>query len=319
MKQRQTWLDYVSLRNSEAATTASRAWVTSQAWVNAEAYIEALSSTWTVTCFSLLAIGVAGFVYTMDLEILGIIIAISMAACAFLSFSMFCIFQWAFGPWELILMTVFLTYYVEPALRVGRDFVLPSSRIGLAAVPAIQGDSNAAGIADGETDRMGEGHQAGAEIPGTQGEKSSEKSSESHKIGDSMGSPTPCPGMGAHGEGSEKDEGRNEDEEPSEYSSAEDQADDSPAAALHRSVQQQSGAILAGAAKIFLCGIFLLPCHFRLFTRLGAVGVVVSFIMPACTLLLLPACILFSGRTRREPDIKPISRCLYDKCSWLWT
>jgi len=309
VKLREDWLAYVGLKNSEAATTASQAWVTSKAWVEAEAFAEALSSTWVVTGFSLLAILVAGLLYTLDVEIMIITICIAIAACCYLCFFMFCIFQWSLGPWELIMMTVFLTYTVEPVFRIGRDFVLPpptvsfatddnSSRpLGDGAAAAIEGHAEAAGQAhpDGGTDT--------ADVDGADNAVSGHPASTTMEL--------------AVRRNDMPEVGRKDPETDS--SALGDGGVDCPEMALRRSVKQQTGAVMTNSLKLFVSGIFLLPCDFQLFSRLGAVGIIVSLILAPCTLIPLPAVLLVLRRTRREPDLKVVAELLHDKCAWLWT
>jgi len=284
LKSRKRWLDYVQAMNDVAVSTAS-AWVASQAWVDAEAYDEALVSTWRVTGLTLAGIFVAGFVYILDFEMLMIMVGICFVAFIYLAFFMFCLFGWEFGPWELILMCVFLTYSVEPAFRIARDFVsAPQKKWRNEDEPQL---APLPPLADFTV-----GHVGSLVVEDGTGE-----------FGDS------------------KDEGSLDIPEDltSEGSGVGDPADDSPEAALRRALHHQSGAVIMGSIKVFLCCWFLLPCDFRLFTRLGAVGIVVSFAQVVCTLVLLPAALLVSGRSRREPDIYPIGRFLHDKLAWVWT
>merc|ERR1719183_1918686 len=51
------------------------------------------------------------------------IVLVSLVCCTGLAFLMFCVFSWTVGPWEIIILTVFMGYSVEPAFRLGRDFV----------------------------------------------------------------------------------------------------------------------------------------------------------------------------------------------------
>lgn len=305
LQDRQRWLDYVEGKNNDAATTASQAWATSQAWVEAEAYVEALASTWWVTLASVLVLVVVGLVYTMDLEIIGMVICIAITACVYLSFFMYCIFQWSFGPWELTSMTVFLTYSVEPLLRIGQDFLTPPAG---SAAAALRGGGVVA-LAEGEAEDVAEhaggaGGEAGAlcDETGAEAREASERAAE-------------AAAAAAEEEGDEAAEAT--EEKAGEGSGEGELPEDSPEFALREAIQHQCGAVFAGSLKLLLCGIMLLPCDFQLFSRLGAVAVLASLIMVPCTLLLLPAAILLTGRTRREPDAKAIWRSFRARASCL--
>eukprot|EP00913_Durusdinium_trenchii_P026540 g24900.t1 len=80
-----------------------------------------------------------------------------------LVFFFFCLCGWSFGPWELTILTVFLSYSIEPAFHIGHDFINPGLPEALRAekpevpstdLPAI---ADAAGGADG-----GKGGQGGS-------------------------------------------------------------------------------------------------------------------------------------------------------------
>lgn len=90
-------------------------------------------------------------------------------------------------------------------------------------------------------------------------------------------------------------------------------------ATIRRSIYLVSGNALAGGAKLVLTGFFLLPCQFRLFSRLGAVSIVVPLLALPCTLIVLPAVMLQFYPDRKEPDCLMVSRYLFKKASWLWT
>merc|ERR1719401_708796 len=86
-----------------------------------------------------------------------------------------------------------------------------------------------------------------------------------------------------------------------------------PTDVLHRSVYYALSTMLAMSAKLFCCGILLLPCQLRLFTRLGAVAVLVSVFWIPITLVLFPTMILFTGRTNREPDLIRFGNFVYNE------
>jgi len=276
LRDRDAWRAYIASKNADAATSASKAWATCKAWVEAEAYVEALSSTWVVTGLSLLAIACAGLLYTMDAEIIACVVLIAVVACVYVCFFMLCIFQWSLGPWELVMMTVFFTYTIEPLYRIGRDFVVPQQRLLILPL----GPKEAADQAQPEA------------LPALEdaGERKCEVA-------------IPAPALTSV-----------------DTSSALGESEVEPLdKALRRSVKHQTAAVMTSAVKLLLCCILLLPCKLQLFFRLGAVGIIVALLMAPCTLLLLPAILLLSGRTRREPDLKLLARRLHDECAWLWT
>jgi len=77
--------------------------------------------------------------------------------------------------------------------------------------------------------------------------------------------------------------------------------------------------VLNSALKLFVCSVFLLPCEFRLFSRLGAVAMVVPFFMVPCTLLLLPSLIVVLGPDRREADLAILYARFAELLKWIWT
>ncbi|CAK0882512.1 unnamed protein product, partial [Prorocentrum cordatum] len=119
------WLAHVSTMNLEAESTASQAWATSQTWVDAEAFDEALSSSWRVVLVTLALLTVAALAYTLDLKIVAAITLLTFCCGTVLSFMMYCVFQWKFGPWELVITVLFACYSLEPALRMSSIFLSP--------------------------------------------------------------------------------------------------------------------------------------------------------------------------------------------------
>jgi len=311
LEDQRRWRTYVAQRNSEAASTANQAWATSQVWVEMEARDEALASAWRVCLLIVAAVIVAGLVYTMDFEIVGCLAAITFVACTLLLFFMLCIFQWQFGPWELVIMTLFLSYSVEPALQIGRDFVLPPPEADIVGNDSLPegsggGDGGGAAIARleppppvdglGDPGADGPGACAGAGAVNTTGTL----------LGVSCASaPGGTPGPGSPGPSPVLPEGT-----ASKASIGQD-----PASALERSVCAACETIAPASIMLVLCGVMLLPCEFRLFTELGALAVLVPFVWVPGALLLLPAAILLSGRARREPDAFLLWRLLEKRFS----
>jgi len=125
LEERDRWNDYVSARNYVAATTAAHAWTTSQYWANAEAEEKALASAWSIAWLAVAATLVAGLIYVRDARFMGLVTLVTLAACANLSFIIFCILGWRLGPWEVLLLTVFFCYFVSPAFRMGREYFSP--------------------------------------------------------------------------------------------------------------------------------------------------------------------------------------------------
>lgn len=309
---REHWLLYIAAKNSEPSTADSQAWATSQAWVDAEAYSEALKSTWTVTLVATACIFLAGLLYTLDVEVMAMVLAITVAACAYLSFFMFCLFGWSFGPWELLLMFIAFAYSVEPIFRIGRNFT------AVPKVVRLQGGAGA-GVGD-ELVQRGTSSPTSPSSPTVAAAVSTPSSSsrqiEAHTSMSSL--------RVQQGSSEQVDDGVPKGDSfgvsnDGEVGLTGDNWDESPKAVLARSINNLTAATLSSALKLFWTGIFLLPCRFRLFQRLGAVGMVLAFLMVPVSLVLLPAAILFSGRTRREPDVKPMARWLYDLVSWMWT
>jgi len=273
-----------------------------------------LGSAWRVCLLIILAVVLSGLIYTMDFEIMGCLVAIAVVACILLLFFMLCIFQWQFGPWQLIVSALFLTYTIEPAFHIGRDFVLPAS------LPASEPDAPLCDDPPARTTEM---------FKKPEGDKDLEQAApfqtctstvaidgslelRSGKVADTTGT--------FLGASNSVDKGGVPGIEPimpaaspsetrSEASSGPKGGED-PAPALERSVYLACETIMASAVQLFLCGILILPCEFRLFMQLGAVAVLVPLIWVPAIVLILPAALLYSGRTRREPDIFLLARHL---------
>jgi hypothetical protein len=224
----------------------------------------------------------AGLLYTWDFAFTGLVLGVALVAINFMAFFMFCMFQWAIGPWEVILMIVFLQYSVEPAFRVGRGAVWgdllkkemilsanvvaplpdvgppPGSDGGLLALPAPEAPAAI----------MDENQPANVNIRAAfnPADLASEASSEA--------APEDPIAVAAR----------------SEFE-----------ARLHQFTLSIANACFASALKILFSGFFLLFCSFRLFTRLGAVAILVEFIKLPCLFILLPSAILLCP-TRERPD-----------------
>ncbi|CAJ1334487.1 unnamed protein product [Effrenium voratum] len=56
-----------------------------------------------------------------------------------------------------------------------------------------------------------------------------------------------------------------------------------------------------------------------IFARLGAISILLPLLCVPAVLLVYPALILASGRTRREPDLLVMGEALLTRASWLWT
>jgi len=334
------WKVYVNNSNDQAATTASQAWPTSQAWVDAEAFDEALSSAWRVVLLTLAAVFLAGLVYTLDFQIMLCIALLCLAASIALAFFMFCIFMWEFGPWELVVLASFLSFSLEPALRMGRYFVLPeelkaeAEAEAEADLPALeeQGekapddlaleDGSEAAALRAEDDEEGQGGQDGQDLEaGQDGQDLEAQAQPSADVPPEQVDP-PDEAQGLEGAaaaaaatGEEAAPEFTEDMEERQ-ASAETPEGEGPTEILHRSVYYALNTMLAMSAKLFFCGILLLPCQFRLFTRLGAVAVLVSVFWMPITLVLMPMIILFSGRTSGERDLVIFGKYASEKAKW---
>lgn len=281
LKQMKKWEEYIDKLNNMAPTVASNAWATSTAWVDAEAYDEALASSWRACLACLAGVLLAGIYYTMDMEMTFIITVIAFVDGTILSFFMYCLFQWAFGPWELIIMTVFLSFSVEPAFRIGHEFVFPCKD---AVQPAVDvAEQPASGADDGA-------EPSALALPSPR---------------------DPPPAIEDQDDGVQERFG----EELSDGSPS----GSSPEECLQRSVYLLAGTVLTISVKFMICGILMGTCQFRLFARLGAVAVVGSLLWAPSTLIVMPAVILWSGRQRREPDLHVAWRYIQQKAVANWS
>jgi hypothetical protein len=274
----QAWHAYVATENTNAATSASKAFATSSFWADAEAQHEAMSNAWDV---ALLALGIcilSCLLYTWDFAFSGIVIVVAFIAMVYLSFFMFCLFGWAVGPWEVILLVAYLMYSVEPALRVGRgtvwgDYLESETRLSSNAVAPLP-----------------------ALMP---------PASDALAIQDAPGTGVPALNPDApDGEGSSNNSPRNDAEDARARSAFEGR--------MHTLVLNNSNAVFGSAVKLVLCGILALPTEFRLFTRLGAVTIMVPLISLPCIFILVPtALVLFP--IREKPDLVTLSEKIIEK------
>jgi hypothetical protein len=284
LEDQKAWLDYVHSVNERAYTYADSAWPTSQAWVDAEAYVEALWGAWKIVLLAVLGIIISGLAFTLDMLIMTCIVLVSLVCCTGLAFLMFCVFSWTVGPWEIIILTVFMGYSVEPAFRLGRDFVFGDKDEKLKEEPEEE-CSDAVDPVDLTPTGSQRGDDEGAIVPATGNEL------EVCSAG-TAGTPADLEEVTALGKRQ---------------------------VIMFRSIYLVSGNAIVGGAKLVLTGFFLLPCQFRLFSRLGAVSIVVPLLSLPCTLIVLPAVMLMFYPDRNEPDCLMVSRYLWKKASWLWT
>mmetsp|Transcript_55098 Transcript_55098/g.100973 ORF Transcript_55098/g.100973 Transcript_55098/m.100973 type:complete len:1339 (-) Transcript_55098:87-4103(-) len=284
MEDRDKWNSYVASQNERAQTPACNAFATAQVWVDAEAQDAIMRNAWHVL---VLAIGVsilAGLIYTWDLVFMLLTIIISLLACIWMAFFMFCLFGWAAGPWELILLIKIPGMYLEPVFRIGRGAVWsdyqvqekvmnqlsPRSQAAKkAAQPgaplAIQDAEAPSGSADDAPQRTKTGAEADL--------ISTESSTEARTLSD---------------------------------------AQRRFQARLLKYLLSVANSVFGNALKMILCGIMMLPCEFRLFTRMGAIAIVAPLVILPCIFILLPAA-LFLYPTPDVPDAIRCGNCVYSK------
>jgi hypothetical protein len=282
---RDKWLAYVKAENEDSATSASKAWATSSFWVEAEAQHEAYSNAWELAGIAISICVLACLIYTWDFAVTGIIILVSTVSMTVLAWFMFAWFQWAIGPWEVVLLVAYMMYTVEPALRVGRgaiwgDFLHQETRIAGNAVKAIVRlqllalHSAPAVLALTDDSQTDRGVASAAPASET-----SSVDSPPHQ--------------------------REEVAEDSEHRKAFE-------ARMHQYIMYVTNATFGSAAKLFLCGILALPCEFRLFTRMGAVTIMVSLISIPFTFILVPTALVLMP-IREEPDIVTLIKYARDE------
>lgn len=151
LKQRDLWVLYIDGLNADASATAANAWATSQAWVDAEALNDALGSAWQVLLAVIGTVFLVGLFYVLDIELVLALILVAFCIATVLIFFFFCICGWSFGPWELTILTVFLSYSVEPAFHIGHDFINPGLPEALRAEKPVDAPTSSA-TGDGLSD-----------------------------------------------------------------------------------------------------------------------------------------------------------------------
>lgn len=120
-----SWDDYVRERNSEAkqqAQSSGNAWHTSLAWVPAVAEKDAYETAWITFQVSFWVCVFAAVAFTLDAAVAAYVVGLIIVACGLLGFCMFIVLNWSVGPIEVIAMSMFLGYAVEPALRLGQEY-----------------------------------------------------------------------------------------------------------------------------------------------------------------------------------------------------
>lgn len=275
LSNREKWLAYIKAENEDSATSASKAWATSSFWVEAEAQNEAYTNAWELAGFAILICVVACLLYTWDFAFTGIMILVSTVSMTVLAWFMFAWFNWAIGPWEVVLLVAYMMYTVEPALRVGRgtiwgDFLFCEAVLAGNAVSPRPAELSAPGSAPvaalALTDVSQEVNRLASNAPAS--ETSSVDSPVQNReelAGDS--------------EARRAFEGR-----------------------MHQYIMYVTNATFGSAAKLILCGILALPCQFRLFTRMGAVTIMVALISIPFTFILVPTALVLMP-IREKPDI----------------
>lgn len=145
---RDLWNSYIDQLNSDAASTASNAWATSQVWVDAVTLQDALSSAWQVLLAVTGVVFLVGLFYVLDLELVLALLLVAFCVCSVIVFFFFCLCGWSFGPWELTILTVFLSYSVEPAFHIGHDFINPGLPEALRAEKPLGPNPDLLSVAD---------------------------------------------------------------------------------------------------------------------------------------------------------------------------
>jgi len=288
----------------EMYVITSGGWATSNSWYEAQAEHEAMSNSWMLMLTAYLLVVLAGLLYTWDLAFTCITVGIATLALIFLSFMMFCLFGWAIGPWEVILLVVFLFYIVEPAFRVGRGAVwagvlVTEMRIaGNVLPPRVAPPPQQLQLPPPEVQQV-----VDVETPGQIADVENPSPETPSPIMDlphvaaaqspAMLNPDPyvrhATTLGS--DNISEDSGHIEAMARSAFE-----------ARLTRFTLNIANAVWPSALKLIFCAFFLLFCKFRLFSRLGVVTFVVQIILLPCTFILLPSAILLCP-TREEPDI----------------
>lgn len=317
LDKRKEWIDYVNSMNKKAKTSASSAWPTSQMWVDAQAIHESITNAWNIAILSSFIVTFAGLIYTWDFLLPAIIFLVSFIAMIYLAFFMFCIFGWDVGPWEVILLIVFLMHSVEPAFRIGRGVVwgrklywemavagnavqpvkMPQAGAGAMALEDQEAAAPPLALQDGAAPPLAAADQLALPPPTDQlalPRTGLSKSMSSTSLGD---------------DGPEVLEG-----EDTEFESR-----------LRILVLNITNATLGSAAKLIVCGFLSLFCEFRLFTRLGVVAMLVPLVTVPCIFILLPTAMVLlpvnrccgsRGKDEEQPDaisLYEIAKKKYDE------
>lgn len=286
LKDRDAWLAYIVRENEMSATAASQAWATSTYWTEAEAQHEALSNAWQVAGTAIAICIAACILYTWDGAFVATVCVICFFVVSFVGFVVFCIFQWAIGPWEIILLIAFLMYTIEPALRIGRgtvwgewfEFETKMSGNAVAPLGALQ-NRTAVGIAIQDE----QGNTSALAVP-------SSLAAPPLAVEDENLQNLDAPGAEGSSNGSPAG-GRDEAEARSRFEGR-----------MHQFVLNASNATFGSAVKLVLCGFLILPCEFRLFSRLGAVSIMVPLVALPCIFILVPTAFVLLP-IREQPDL----------------
>lgn len=294
LEDRQNWLDYVNRLNGEAATAAKNAWPTSQAWVDAEAEHEAVTSAWNVFLLCVLVTIVSGVLYTRDVTVVCFIMVAALGACVYLTFFMFCLFGWHFGPWEVTLFTLFFSYAIVPGFRIGREYISPTGlHVQVGEANSVVYDDDA--VAAASLVASPGGAQAGVVALVEPGNNREDNAVANANLDSDSNISEVCP----------------------------EKCLLSPQTAQEARVQRAtvlvSDLTVAIGIKMLAAGFVICFCEFRLFARLGAVAVVLPFITVPFTLLLVPTALLLFGPVREVPDTVLAWRWLTSVVSTLWT
>lgn len=279
---RDLWNSYIDQLNSDAASTASNAWATSQVWVDAVTLQDALSSAWQVLLAVTGVVFLVGLFYVLDLELVLALLLVAFCVCSVIVFFFFCLCGWSFGPWELTILTVFLSYSIEPAFHIGHDFINPGLPEALRAEKPLAPDLLS--VADA------------VDAPAFDGD-----------------------GTGDDGTGPPQVQAPRHADGLSQASEVNPKAKDTPEEAIQRSIHLVAKNLVSNSLKLLLCGILLAFSQLRIFSRLGAISILLPLLVVPSVLLVYPAIILASGRQRREPDVLVFGNIMINKLSWLWT
>lgn len=310
------WQQFVNDQNAASDSSGNNAWPTSQEWVNSDAYLGSLSNAWQVFGLALLVICLAGFVIMLDLEFIFLIVVLVAVNVIFIWFFFLAFFRWDFGPWEMTILTVFLCFMVEPSFQLGREFVYPEANNTGTELRDDQLDSVLQGTATVDAAQLMEGSRTRA--------KAEDREEDADEDAEKMGGKKSLTrtslevetGSTAHSKGTGLLQAA-VTSTLSEASSTNNKMALGPKEAVTRSVALALGPLVAGCFKLFWCGVFLLPCRYRIYVRLGGVAMLIPILSLPCIILLMPWAVLYSGRSRREPDMFVLARVAMQKAEWL--